>query len=232
MRTLPAKAVALRSSCTIRSSRRSSNPLRVSLRPRIASRTTVTVTMTTRPKIPKPRSSPTIPAIRYAIPPAMATPGTTHCWADRCLVSFVGIEDLLHDQVEMAGDGQGQGQRRQVATVLDRVDRLPGHPERRCQGGLREVTLLTQRTNPIAHHRTRPMSSLLVTWSSVRRVVPDVKRACHPGPHRLHVVGSLSGGHARRDVDRGGGAGHRGGSGLQFRRGDPSPGAFAALTGA
>src|SRR5262245_15003650 len=135
--------------------------------------------MSARPNSPKPTSSPTMPAIKYAIPMATAKPGSTHCWADCFLVSFVVIEDLLHDQFEVARDGQGQRQRRQIATGLDRVDRLPGHPQHRGQGGLGHATFLAEGAYSVAHHRTAPVSSMLVTWPSLRRREPDVKQACH-----------------------------------------------------
>src|SRR5262249_49292414 len=49
------------------------------------------------------------------------------------------------------GDIDGERQRWQIATVLDRVDRLTGNPQRHAEGLLRQVTGVPQLPDPVLH---------------------------------------------------------------------------------
>jgi hypothetical protein len=64
---------------------------------------------------------------------------------------LVSVEHRLHRSIEVPGEGQRQGQRRGVASGLDRVDRLSGDAHRFGELALREPELLAQTADLIPH---------------------------------------------------------------------------------
>src|SRR5262249_53390197 len=133
--TRPAIAVASLSICRNRSSRPSPrSPRIVSLRPprntsapkpaRIANETS-----------PPPGSPPIHCAMKTTPPSATAKSGRNH------LDLAIRIEHLLHRRSEEAGQRERERQRRRIALLLDRVDRLPRDLDRRRQLTLREPAL-------------------------------------------------------------------------------------------
>src|SRR5690625_4635394 len=65
--------------------------------------------------------------------------------------SVVDMEDLLDLAVEVAGDGDGQGEGRVVPAGLDRVDGLPGDPQRLGEGRLGQPGGEPQLPDVVAH---------------------------------------------------------------------------------
>src|ERR687890_2166095 len=112
--------------------------------------------------MPNRRSSPRMPAIRYATPIRVATVGTYQRWR-WALVSFIDIECLLDGCLEVPGQRHGQRQRWQVASGLDRVDGLPRDAHRGGEGGLRDVRLRAQGPHGVLH-----VSSMLDTFRDVK----------------------------------------------------------------
>src|SRR4051794_7073048 len=138
----PAIAVAWMSIVRKRSSRPSPRrPRTVSLRPptKISAPTTVSQANEKTP----PRASPPIHcATKTATPSATQKSGRNHF----VLVRFV-IEHLLDCCFEGAREREGEGERRRVAPLLDRVDRLPGHVD-----GGRELPLREPAHRPAVFH--------------------------------------------------------------------------------
>src|SRR3954467_8855616 len=71
----------------------------------------------------------------------------------------VDMEDLLYVRAEVAGERDGERQRRGVALLLDRVDRLAGHVHRRAELLLRKAALRAQLLDTVVH-RARWKASL------------------------------------------------------------------------
>ena len=87
-------------------------------------------------------------------------------WADGrpLLVGlFVLIEDLLYVVSEESSEFERERQRRQVATRLDRVDRLPRDSQRLGQGRLRQIPPGAQVAYSVAHSRSTCQASLSLT---------------------------------------------------------------------
>src|SRR5438093_4861524 len=129
---MPATAVAFRSSAANRSSRPSPR------RPRIVSllpprrKIRPAPTMIANISAPARGSPPTHCAAQSTIPMVSANPGTYHLLAHHLCLAIC-IEDLLHRSLEVPGERDRERQRRRVALLLDRVDRLPGDACRLCQ---------------------------------------------------------------------------------------------------
>src|SRR5262245_18049809 len=87
-------------------------------------------------------------ATKTSRPSATANSGRNH------LDLVIRIEHLLHRAPEESGKGKRERQRRRVALLLDRIDRLPRHLDRRSELTLREPALASQLTHPILHPET------------------------------------------------------------------------------
>src|SRR6476619_3773319 len=122
MITMPANAVARRSSIAERSSARG---LRITsttlLRPLNATSAKANATMIARLTRPPPGSSFDHCTARNSRPMPTQNPGASHF--DLCI--RICIEDLLNGTGEEPREGDRERQRRRVAAGLDRVDRLP-----------------------------------------------------------------------------------------------------------
>src|SRR5690242_7912646 len=154
--TSPDAAVARMSIWANRSSRPSPrSPRTVSLRPasRMARPNTVITARNTRPA---PGCPPSQEAVSRRPPMATENSGRNHLVrvnAGLCLI----IEHLLHRHPEVPGQGHREGQGRGVPVVLDRVDRLPGHPHRLRQLPLGEAAVQPHRAHPVLHPRPHPI---------------------------------------------------------------------------
>src|SRR6185503_12255281 len=133
--TVPARAVAWMSIWRKRSSRPSPrSPRIVSLRPprRISAPNPVRIASDSRPARGLP---PTQRATSITSPSTTENRGRNHFDLHICS----SIEHRLHVRLEEPGEREGEGQGGGVALLLDRVDRLPRHVERRTELALREA---------------------------------------------------------------------------------------------
>src|SRR5262245_55773225 len=123
----PASAVAWMSILRKRSSLPSPrSPRIVSLRPPSSTRRPAPVRIANETS-PLRGLPPIHCAAKTSTPSATANSGRNH------FDLVIPIEHLLHRPAEVAGQGERERQRRQVALLLDRVDRLPRHVDGRCQ---------------------------------------------------------------------------------------------------
>src|SRR4051812_18173219 len=89
----------------------------------------------------------------------------------------LGDEDVLHGRVEVPGDGEGQRQGRQVAAVLDRVDRLPRDAERLAEVALGQSGDRPQLAHPVLH-----VESMLDTKGGVKHAFHRPSAQPNPWP--------------------------------------------------
>ena len=75
-------------------------------------------------------------------------------------------EDLLDERVEQAGDLEGEGEARVVATGLDRVDRLARDGESLREGRLRPLALGAENVESVSHRKLD-----FVTFGSLRALL-------------------------------------------------------------
>src|SRR4249919_2285901 len=125
MRTSPLNAVAPRSIMAQRSSRPGPpSPCKVSLRdPK--KKSAASPAMTRNPKTPTPGAPPSQNAPRMRTPRNRLNPGIHHLLRHHSLCTrAVSMKDLIHRSTEEPRECDGQGKRRGVALLLDRVDRL------------------------------------------------------------------------------------------------------------
>src|SRR5262249_34133035 len=90
--------------------------------------------------------SPPIHCARKTIAPsATANRGMNH------FVLVICIEHLLNTAAEVAGEGQRERQRRGVALLLDRVDRLARHLDGGRELALRQPPLCAEVAHAVSH---------------------------------------------------------------------------------
>src|SRR4051794_367034 len=153
MTATPAIAVAPTSICRKRSSRPSPrSPRMVSLRPPNRN-TAPAASMIASDPSPAPGRPAAHWAASIATPRPAASPGTIHF---ECLL--VVIEHLLDRRLEEPRKCERERKRRDVSPLLDRVDRLTRHVERRGERALRHVLLRSQLAHPVLHLAS-PLSS-------------------------------------------------------------------------
>src|SRR4026209_141715 len=87
-------------------------------------------------------------------------------------VICISIEHRLHIRLEEQRECQGEGEGGRVALLLDRVDRLPRHVERRGELSLRKPLSRTQLAHLVLHRATC-LSSTLDTVPAPTRPVKD-----------------------------------------------------------
>src|SRR4051794_35704047 len=144
---IPARAVAWMSISRKRSSRPSPrSPRTVSLRPPSSTSAPNPLRIASENR-PAPGSPPIHCAARKATPSATANSGRNHL----DLVICISIEHRLHRRLEEPGEREGERERRQVALLLDRVDRLPRHPDGRGELALRELSPRPQLAHTVLH---------------------------------------------------------------------------------
>src|SRR6476620_4880488 len=151
IRTVPANAVARVSIISQRSSRPGPpRPASVSLRWPPIRKISPTATIIPSPAAPVPRSSAATNAPRMSRPRNVLNAGMNHRLRYR-LRGSISMEHLLDRQLEVAGQGDRQRQRRRVLLRLDRDDRLPRHPHRQAQLGLAEGPCTSKLPDLVSH---------------------------------------------------------------------------------
>src|SRR5512142_2954371 len=88
--------------------------------------------------------------LRLSSAAAIRTPSTSPTAGTNHLDSVV-MEDLLDAATEEARDGEGQWQRRQVASRLDRVDGLARDAQRLRELALAQAPLLAEPAHLVRH---------------------------------------------------------------------------------